>query len=83
MVRKDGEDCSIRRQKRSCYRFGIVKAKESMRIDLWTKEMPVDEMKIFFHQTLVALSDTFHHAWRYEKMADTMKGCDYFAEKLR
>jgi hypothetical protein len=24
-----------------------------MRIDLWTKEMPVDEMKIFFHQTLV------------------------------
>jgi gliding motility-associated protein GldC len=28
------------------------KAKESMRIDLWTKEMPVDEMKIFFHQTL-------------------------------
>jgi gliding motility-associated protein GldC len=21
---------------------------ESMRIDLWTKEMPVDEMKIFF-----------------------------------
>jgi hypothetical protein len=29
-----------------------------MRIDLWTKEMPVDEMKIFFHQTLVAMSDT-------------------------
>jgi hypothetical protein len=24
------------------------KEKESMRIDLWTKEMPVDEMKIFF-----------------------------------
>ena len=25
--------------------------KESLRIDLWTKEMPLDEMKIFFHQT--------------------------------
>ena len=23
------------------------KSKESLRIDLWTKEMPVDEMKIF------------------------------------
>jgi hypothetical protein len=23
---------------------------------------PVDEMKIFFHQTLVAMSDTFHRA---------------------
>jgi gliding motility-associated protein GldC len=29
-----------------------AKAKESMRIDLWTKDMPLDEMKIFFHQTI-------------------------------
>lgn len=59
------------------------KSKESMRIDLWTKEMPVDEMKIFFHQTLVAMSDTFHRATGDEKMADTMKDfCEYFAEKL-
>lgn len=59
------------------------KAKESMRIDLWTKDMPVDEMKIFFHQTLVAMSETFKRATDDEKMADTMKDfCDYFAEKL-
>ena len=59
------------------------KAKESMRIDLWTKEMPVDEMKIFFHQTLVAMSDTFLRATGDEKMTETMKDfCDYFAEKL-
>ncbi len=58
-------------------------SKESMRIDLWTKEMPVDEMKLFFHQTLVAMSDTFHRATGDEKMADTMKDfCEYFAEKL-
>ena len=59
------------------------KVKETMRIDLWTKDMPVDEMKIFFHQTLIAMSDTFHRATGDEKMADTMKDfCDYFAEKL-
>ncbi|CAH0336876.1 hypothetical protein FVB9288_02602 [Flavobacterium sp. CECT 9288] len=59
------------------------KAKESMRIDLWTKDMPVDEMKIFFHQTLVAMSETFHRATNDEKMSATMKDfCDYFAEKL-
>jgi gliding motility-associated protein GldC len=59
------------------------KTKESMRIDLWTKDMPVDEMKVFFHQTLVAMSDTFKRATDDEKMADTMKDfCDYFAEKL-
>ncbi len=59
------------------------KAQETLRIDLWTKDMPVDEMKKFFHQTLVAMSDTFRRATGDEKMADTMKDfCDYFAEKM-
>ncbi|WP_281323297.1 gliding motility protein GldC [Flavobacterium aestivum] len=58
-------------------------AKESMRIDLWTKDMPVDEMKIFFHQTLVSMAETFRRATNDEKMSDTMLDfCDYFAEKL-
>lgn len=59
------------------------KAQETLRIDLWTKDMPVDEMKVFFHQTLVAMSDTFQRATDDEKMTDTMKDfCDYFAEKM-
>ena len=59
------------------------KAQESLRIDLWTKDMPVDEMKVFFHQTLVAMSNTFHRATQDEKMSATMKDfCEYFAEKL-
>lgn len=59
------------------------KAQETLRIDLWTKDMPVDEMKLFFHQTLVAMSDTFNKATQDEKMTATMKDfCDYFAEKM-
>lgn len=59
------------------------KRKESLKIDLWTKDMPVDEMKIFFHQTLVTLSDTFMKATQDERMTATMKDfCDYFAEKM-
>lgn len=58
-------------------------AQETLKIDLWTKDMPVDEMKLFFHQTLVTISDTFQRATQDEKMAETMKDfCDYFAEKL-
>ena len=38
------------------------KAQETLRIDLWTKDMPVDEMKVFFHKTLVAMSVTFQRA---------------------
>ena len=59
------------------------KSQETLKIDLWTKDMPVDEMKLFFHQTLVTMSDTFLRATQDEKMTATMKDfCDYFAEKL-
>jgi gliding motility-associated protein GldC len=58
------------------------KEKNSLRIDLWTKDMTVDEMKIFFHQTLVSMADTFEKATSDDKMAGDMKDfCQYFAEK--
>jgi len=59
------------------------KTQETLRIDLWTKDMPVDDMKVFFHQTLVAMANTYNRATQDEKMTATMKDfCDYFAEKL-
>ena len=59
------------------------KKQEAARIDLWTKDMPVDEMKVFFHQTLVSMANTFKRATDDDKMSATMMDfCDYFAEKL-
>ncbi|MFD1294760.1 gliding motility protein GldC [Lutibacter holmesii] len=59
------------------------KAKDTLRMDLWTKDMPIDEMKQFFHQTLVSMASTFERATNDEKMTATMRDfCDYFAEKL-
>lgn len=56
---------------------------ESVRIDLWTKDMPVDEMHVFFHQTLVGMTDSYRRATGNDKMAETMKDfTDYFAENL-
>ena len=55
----------------------------ALRIDLWTKDMKVDEMKMFFHQTLSAMTDTFERATGDEKMAGDMRRfCQYFAEEL-
>ena len=60
-----------------------AKAKDTLRMDLWTKDMPVDQMKQFFHQTLVSMADTFERATNDEKMTATMRDfCDYFAKKL-
>ena len=59
------------------------KAQETLKIDLWTKDMPVDQMKVFFHQTLVGMSETLGRAMEDEKMVLAMKDfCDYFAEKM-
>ena len=56
---------------------------ETLIMDLWIKEMPIDQMKLFFHQTLVTMSDTYFRATQDDKMSATMKDfCDYFAEKL-
>ena len=59
------------------------KAKDTLRMDLWTKDMAIDEMKQFFHQTLVSMAGTFERATNDAKMTATMIDfCDYFAEKL-
>jgi gliding motility-associated protein GldC len=59
------------------------KDKDTLRMDLWTKDMPVDEMKQFFHQSLVSMADSFERATNDEKMSATMRDfCSYFAEKL-
>ncbi len=59
------------------------KQKDTLRMDLWTKDMPVDEMKQFFHQTLVSMANTFERSTNDEKMSATMRDfCEYFAEKL-
>lgn len=57
--------------------------RNTLRIDLWNKEMEVDEMKRFVHQTILTLADSFEKATGEKKMADTMRDfCDYYAEKL-
>lgn len=38
------------------------KENNTLRIDLWTKDMMVDEMKKFFHQNVVTLTDTYLRA---------------------
>lgn len=58
-------------------------AQETLRIDLWTKDMPVDQMKVFIHQQLTGLADSYYRATQDEKMYHTMQDFnEYYAEKL-
>lgn len=60
------------------------KERSTMRIDLWTKDMLVDEMKAFFHQNMLTMSDTFKRATGEEKIVGDMRDfCAYFADKMQ
>lgn len=60
-----------------------AKEQNTLRIDLWTKDMSIDEMKRFFHQSLLSMGDTFKKATGEEKIAGDLKDyCDHFAEKM-
>ena len=55
---------------------------ESARIDLWTKEMPVDQMQVFVHQTLVGIRESYLRATDDAQMGEAMQQfCDFFAEE--
>ncbi len=55
----------------------------AMRIDLWEKEMTVDEMKKFFHQTLLTMADSFERATGEKNISEDLKDyCHHFADKM-
>ena len=79
------EDGDVKNEETKAFFLSIwdPNKKETLKMDLWTKDMPLDDMKVFFHQTLLSMSDTFERATNDEKMTATMRDfCDYFAEKL-
>jgi gliding motility-associated protein GldC len=52
-------------------------------IDLWTKEMTVDEMNIYVHQSLLKMADTYRRATKNSVAADLIENFSAeFAEKL-
>lgn len=53
-------------------------SKETMKIDLWTKEMQVVEMDRFMYQTLRGLADTYFKATGNKELANQMQQFTFF-----
>jgi gliding motility-associated protein GldC len=47
--------------------------KTALRIDLWTKDMMVDEMGDFFYQTFMTMAETFNRATKDAALVNDMK----------
>src|SRR5205809_694310 len=70
--------------KAMCIAFWDGADKTAMRIDLWTKDMMVDEMADFYYQMLMSMADTFKRATQQQEMSDDMKKfAKSFFEKFR
>lgn len=55
----------------------------TLRMDLWTSDMLVDEMKQFFHQNIMTMADAFQRATGEKEMMDALRAYgNYFAEKM-
>ena len=64
--------------------FWDAAEKTALRIDLWTKDMMVDEMADFFYQTLMTMADTYGRATNYRDQVEDMKKFAHsFYEKFR
>ncbi len=58
--------------------------KETLRVDLWTKDMPVNDMFIMFHQTMMGMATTLEKATGQEKLAGALKDyCEFFCEQTK
>ncbi len=58
--------------------------KETLKIDLWTKDMQVVEMDRFFFQTLHSMADTYMKSTNNKELAGAMQQfVQYFGEKTQ
>jgi len=53
--------------------FWDGREKAAMRIDIWTKDMMVDEMADFYYQNLMGLADSFERSTHQQELVDDMK----------
>ncbi|NLR60132.1 gliding motility protein GldC [Chitinophaga polysaccharea] len=69
----DNKDDKLMKAKGMIVSFWDPAERAALRIDLWTKDMMVDEMADFFFQTMMTMADTYARATPYKDQADEMR----------
>jgi gliding motility-associated protein GldC len=59
--------------KAMCLAFWDGADKTALRIDLWTKDMMMDEMADFYYQMFMTMADTFNRSTHQQELTDDMK----------
>jgi gliding motility-associated protein GldC len=63
--------------------FWDAEQQNTLKIDLWTKDMMVEEMKLFIYQTMISMSATLERATGDASAAiDIREFCKHLAQKM-
>ena len=59
-----------------------AKRKETLRVDIWTKDMPVNDMFIMYHQNMMGMATSLEKSTGQNKLANALRDyCDFFAKE--
>lgn len=61
-----------------------AKKKETLRVDIWTKDMPVNDMFILYHQNMMSMATSLEKSTGQNKLAEALRDyCGYFAKETK
>ena len=61
-----------------------AQTKETLRIDLWTKDMPINDMFIMYYQTMMGMAATLEKSTGHDRLAGALRDyCKFFAEQTK
>ena len=69
----DSNTDMVQKAKAMCIAFWDGADKTAVRIDLWTKDMMVDEMADFYYQVFFTMADTFERATQQKELSEDIK----------
>ena len=69
----DSSAADVQQAKAMMLAFWDGQDRSALRIDLWTRDMMVDEMGDFFHQTLMTMADTYRRSTGQTELVEAIK----------
>jgi gliding motility-associated protein GldC len=70
---EDAPEPGLQRAKAMILSLWDARERNSMRIDLWTKDMTIQDMNDFFYQTLLTMADTYGSATQNKDLMAEIK----------
>lgn len=80
----DSSADNLKKAKAMMLAFWDGEEKTALRVDLWTKDMMVDEMADFFYQVMVTMADSYDRATHQQELVQDLKNfAESFYKKFR